>query len=193
MLVVGGGAEFVAEGGVAREGFFDDVHGGVGGADVFDLDLFAFELLVVLEETLQDEHAVRRKVASFDVLAKFGVVGGHGDDFVVAGAAVDHGHDADGAGFDEGKRLDGFLAEDEDVERVVVFGVGLRDEAVVGGIEDRGVNDAVNFEQTGGFVEFVFYVGTEGDFDDGLEIAGELLAGGNIVPCMHHSGIPRWE
>ena len=42
----------VAERGVTGEGFFDDVEGGVGWANVFDLDLFAFELFVVLEETL---------------------------------------------------------------------------------------------------------------------------------------------
>jgi hypothetical protein len=181
----------VAEGGVAGEGFFDDVEGGVGGANVFYLDLFAFELLVVLEEAPKYEHAVRGKVAGFDVFAEFGVVGGYGDDFVVAGAGVDHGHYTDGAGFDEGERLDRFLAEDEDVERVVVFGVGLRDEAVVGGIEDGGVDDAVDLEEAGGFVEFVFDVGAEGNFDYGLEIAGEFLAGGNVVPCMHHAGIPR--
>ncbi len=119
-LVVGGGAEFFAQGGVAGERFFDDVHGGVGGADVFDLDLFAFELLVVREKTLEDQQS-----------------------------------------------------------------------AIVCGIEDRGVNDAVDLEEAGGFVEFVFDVGAEGNFDDGLEIAREFLAGGYVVPCMHHAGIPR--
>jgi len=190
-LVVGGGAEFVAEGGVAGEGLFDDVEGGVGGADVFDLNLLAFELFVVREKTLEHEHAVRGKIAGFYVLAEFGVVGGDGDDFVVAGAGVDHGHDANGAGFDESERLDWFLAEDEDVEWIVVFGVGLRDKAVVGGIENGGVDDTVDFQKAGGFVEFVFDVGAEGNFDDRLEIAGEFLAGRNVVPCMHHAGIPR--
>src|SRR5258706_14059838 len=90
-LVVGGGAEFLAQGGVAGERFFDDVHGGVGWADVFNLDLFAFELLVVREKTLEDQQSVGRGVAGFDGFGEFGGVGCYGDDFVLAGAGVDHG------------------------------------------------------------------------------------------------------
>ena len=118
-----------------------------------------------------------REVAGFYVIAEFGVVGGYGDDFVVAGTAVDHGHEADGAGFNQGQGLDGLLAEDQDIERIVVFGVGLGDEAVVGGVENGGVDNAVDFEEAGGFVELVFDVGAKGDFDDGLEVAGEVVAG----------------
>ena len=183
-LVVGGGAEFVAEGGVAGKGFFDDVEGGVGRADVFNLDLFAFELLVVLEKTAKDEEAVRRKIARFDVIAELGVARGHGDDFVVAGAGVDHGHDPDGAGFDERERLDRLLAKNEDVEGIVVFGISLRNEAVVRRIKNGGVDDAVHFEETGLFVELVFDVRTERNFDDGLEVARDFGSGRNVVPCV---------
>jgi len=42
---------------------------------------------------------------------------------------VDHGHQADGAGVNDGERDDGFLAEHEDVERIVIFGEGLRNES----------------------------------------------------------------
>src|SRR5208337_5192669 len=73
-LVVGGSSELFALGGVAGQGFFNDVQGGVGRADVFDLDLLAFKLLVVLEEALENEHAVRGKVAGFEVFAEFGIV-----------------------------------------------------------------------------------------------------------------------
>ena len=162
---------------VPGERAFDDGEGGVSGADVFDFDAFAFELFVVGEEALEDEQAVLRKIARFDVVAELGIVRRDGDDFVVAGAGIDHGHESDGAGLDERERLDRFLAENEDVERIVVFGVGLRDEAVVRGIENRGVDDAIDFEQTGGFVELVFYVGAERDLDDGGEVAGEFVAG----------------
>ena len=167
---------------VAGEGLFDDRDGGIGGADFLNLDLFTLELLVVLKKAFEDEQAMTGKIAGFEVFAEFGVVGGDGDDFVVGGAAVDHGHDADSAGLDESERLNGLLAEDEHVERVVVFGVGLRDEAVVGGIKNGGVDDAIDFEQTGGLVEFVFEIGTEGNFDDGLEVAGDFFAWRNVVP-----------
>src|SRR5580698_10400004 len=162
---------------VPGERALDDGERGVSWADVFDFDALAFELFVVGEEALEDEQAMLRKIARFDVVAELGIVRRDGDDFVVAGAGIDHRHEADGASLDERERLDGLLAKNEDIERIVVFGVGLRDEAVVRGIENRGVDDAIDFEQTGGFVELVFYVGAERDLDDGGEVAGEFVAG----------------
>jgi len=178
------------EGLIAREGFFDDGERGVSGANLFDLDLFAFELLVILEEAAKDEKAMRGEIAGFDVIAEFGVARGDGDNFVVAGAGVNHGHDADGAGFDERERLNGLLAENEDVEGIVVFGVGLRDEAVVRGIKNGGVDDAVHLEEAGLFVEFVFDVRTEGNFDDGSKVTRDFGARGNVVPCVKQSDLP---
>jgi len=137
--------QFGLEGLIARKGLFDDGERGVGGANFFDLHLFAFELFVILEEAAKDEKAVGGEIAGLDVIAEFGVARGNGDDFVVAGAGVDHGHDADGAGFDKCEGLNGLLAENEDVEGIVVFGIGLRDEAVVRGIKNGGVNDAIHF------------------------------------------------
>jgi len=133
------------EGLIACKGLFDDGERGVGRANFFDLHLFAFELFVILEEAAKDEKAMGGEIAGLDVIAEFGVARGNGDDFVVAGTGVHHGHDADGASLDEGKGLDGLLAENEDVEGIVVFGVGLRDEAVVRGIKNGGVNDAIHF------------------------------------------------
>ena len=46
-------AKLIAERFVTREGFFDEVHRGVGRLNVLDLHLLAFELLVILEKTLQ--------------------------------------------------------------------------------------------------------------------------------------------
>ena len=182
--------QFGLEGLIAREGFFDDGECGVSGANLFDLHLFAFELLVVLEEAAKDEEAVRRKIAGFDVIAEFGVARGNGDDFVVAGTGVHHGHDADGAGFDKCEGLNGLLAENEDVEGIVVFGVGLWDEAVVRGIKNGGVNDAIHLQEAGLFVEFVFDVRTKWNFDDGLEIARDFGTGRNVVPCVKQSDLP---
>jgi len=150
--------QFGLEGLIARESFFDDGERGVSGENFFDLYLFAFELLVILEEAAKNQKAMRGKIAGFDVIAELGIARGDGDNFVVAGARVDHGHDADGAGFDERERLNGLLAENEDVEGIVVFGVGLRDEAVVRGIKNGGVDDAIHFEEAGFFVEFVLDV-----------------------------------
>ena len=43
---------------------------------------------------------------------------------------------------------------------------------VVRGIEDRGVNDAIDAEQAGGLIQFIFHIGAQRNFDQGLKIAG---------------------
>lgn len=80
------------------------------------------------------------------------------------------------------------MAEDEYVERVVVFGEGLRDEPVVGGVVDGGIEDSIKPEHAGFLVEFVFDAGTHGNFDDGGEFHGQPFARRNIVPGMNHLG-----
>ena len=52
----------------------------------------------------------------------------------------------DGSRADDRERNDGLLHQDEDVERVAVVGVRLRNEAVVGRVVNRGVKHAVEHE-----------------------------------------------
>ena len=66
----------------------------------------------------------------------------------------------------------GFLAEDQDVEGIVIFRVGLRDEAVVGRVEDRGMDDAIDLEQAGGLVEFILHIGARGISITAWKVAG---------------------
>src|SRR5215469_5321478 len=57
-------AKLFAQGFITCQRFFNDVHGGVGWSNVFYLNLLAFELLVVLEETFHYGQAMLRKIAS---------------------------------------------------------------------------------------------------------------------------------
>src|SRR5258708_11782830 len=90
---------------IALQRLFDHVESSVGGKNLLHLHLLSFELLVVLEEASQHQQAMAGKVAGFEILAEFGGVGSHRDDFVIGRAGGDHGHDARCAGFDECKRL----------------------------------------------------------------------------------------
>src|SRR4030081_464711 len=65
--------------------------------NVFDLHELAFELLVVLEKALQHQQPVRWQIARLYVSAKLRIVGGHRNDFVIARAGVDHGHQPNSA------------------------------------------------------------------------------------------------
>lgn len=71
---------------------------------------------------------MRRHLAGVMIAVEFRIANRDRDDFVILLARVDHGHKADGAGLDNGERDDGFLAEHQRVERIVVFGESLGDE-----------------------------------------------------------------
>ena len=114
-----------------------------------------------------------------------GIGGGDGDDFVIDGAGIDHGHQTDGAGVHDGERGDGNLTKHQNVERIVILGERLRDEAIVCGIVHRGVKYAIHFDDAAGFVEFVFDAGAQRDFDDGLKFVRDVFAGAEVMPGMH--------
>src|SRR5271155_2028493 len=162
---------------VAGQGGFDYGIGDGGGKDFVHFDDFAFELFVVLKKSADHGEFVGRQLAGLVIGVVPGVGGGDGDDFVVNRAGINHGHQADGAGVHDGERGDRDLAEDQDVERIVIFGERLRDEAVVRGIVHGGVQDAVHFYDAAGLVEFVFDAGTEGDFDYGLKFFRDVFTG----------------
>src|SRR5713226_2386204 len=93
-----------------------------------------------------NEQAVRRQLVGLDVAVEFWIVCGHSDDFVVAGAGIDHRHQANGPRFDERQRLHRFLAQDENVKGIIIVGIGLRDESIVCRVEHRRVDDAIHFQ-----------------------------------------------
>jgi hypothetical protein len=171
---------------VAMECIFDDGIGEGGGLNLVDFDVLGLELFVVEKEAAQHHEAMGRHFGGLVIAVEFRVFEGDGNDLMVLFAAVDHCHEADGPGLDEGEGDDGFLAEDEDVERVVVFSECLGDESVIGGIVDGGVENTVELYESGLLVELVLDAATEGDLDDGVELVRELVSGSDVVPRMDH-------
>jgi len=171
---------------VTVKGVEDDGVGFGGRADFINLDGFAFELLVVLKKSPQHQQAVMWHFRGFVVGVEFRILRRDGDDFVVRLALVDHGHQSHRTRVDDGERDYGFLTQDENVERVVVFGEGLRDKSVICRIVNGGVENAVEADEAAGFVEFVLDAGAEGDFDDAVEFLREFVSGCDIVPGMDH-------
>src|SRR5579863_417582 len=92
---------------------------------------FSFKLFVILEESSQHDQAVWWHLRGFAVGVEFRVFGSDSNDFMIFFAAVEHGHQADGSRVNDGQRNYAFLAENQNIERVIVFGQGLGNEAVV--------------------------------------------------------------
>ena len=100
------------------------------------------------------------------------IIDGHGKYFVVLLAAVDHRHQADGSRLHQRQRRHGFLTKDQHVERIIVLGQRLWDKAVIRGVVDRRVKNAIQPQQAGFLVQLVLDAGTHRDFNDGSELAG---------------------
>jgi hypothetical protein len=172
------------------QGILDDRIGILRRLDFVHFDGLAFQLFVILKEAAEHGKAMGRHLGGFAVDVEFRIFGGHADDLVVFFAAVDHGHEADRADAgDQGQGDDGFLAEDQDVKRVIVFGQGLGDEAVIGGVIYGGIEDAIEFDQSTFLVQLVFHAGAEGDFDDGGEFMRNIFAGRDIMPRVDHPSL----
>jgi len=129
---------------------------------------------------------MRRHLCGLAVGVEFRILGGNSDDFVVGLATVDHGHQADSAGVDDGERHHGFLAEHENIERIIVFRQSLRNKAVVGGIVNGGVENAIKLDQAACFIEFVFHARSKRDLDHAVEFLRKFVAGSYVVPGMDH-------
>src|SRR2546429_3427964 len=50
------------------------------------------------------------------------------------------------------RSLDRFLAQDQDIQGIVVVGISLGNEAIVRGVKHRRMNDAVHFQEPAGLV-----------------------------------------
>lgn len=114
-----------------------------------------------------------RHVADLGVGGVHGV-DGHGEDFFVGFAAVDHGQHGHGAHADEGAGEDRAAGEDEHVEFVAVAAERAGQGAVIGGIGDGGGEEAINDDAAGGGLDLVFDVAAGGDLDPS-EVAGGVV------------------
>jgi hypothetical protein len=66
-------------------------------------------------------------------------------------------------------RVDRIGTQDQHVERIAIVGQRLRDEAVIGGIENGGMEHAVELQQAGLLVEFVLVGAAQRNFHHGGE------------------------
>jgi hypothetical protein len=147
----------------------------------------AFQLLVVLEEHLQLRQPVLRQVVEVVIVAVLRVVAVDADDLLVALALVHQRQHADRLGAQDRQRRHRLLHQHQHVQRVAVVAQRLRDEAVVGGVEHRAVQHAVDAQEAGVLVQLVLDLAPLGDLDHGLEPLRGVRAHVDIVPCMRHA------
>jgi len=123
-----------------------------------DHDLLVLERLVVLEEPPNLALDVRWKLGMVTVVSECWIIDVNSNELVVFLAVVAHSHQPDGPGPHNRKGLYRLAPQHERVEGIAVVAVGLRDQAVVGRIGDRAVQDSVDTQQASGLVQLVFHL-----------------------------------
>ena len=148
--------------------------------------MLVFERLVDLEKVRNLAGTVRRNLAYVLVKVPGRVLKGNGDDLVVDRVAVDHAHRADGVAVDLDDGVERFRAKDQNVERIAVIGISTRNKAVIRRIMRRGVQDSVESQQPGLFVQLVFLLAAGRDLDNGGEMRRGDRVGVDVMPDVSH-------
>jgi hypothetical protein len=78
------------------------------------------------------------------------------------------------------------LAQHQNVQRIVILGQRLRNEAVIRWIVHRRIQHPVQLDQAAGFVQLILHAGAKGNLDHRKEFQRQLVAGRNVVPGMSH-------
>jgi hypothetical protein len=78
------------------------------------------------------------------------------------------------------------LAEDEDIERVAIIAIAAGDEAVVRGVVDGTVENTVQFQNAGRFIELVLVLAAGWNLHHDGKVRFDFgFIDGDIVPGVH--------
>ena len=165
---------------IAIDGGCNNLLGGGEAFERFDLGATGFlQILVVVEVEFDLLDSLLGEVFQLLVfVAVVAIVFGNADDFVIDFAVVDEFHDAEDASFHPDAGSERLVGNHEDIEFVAVLIESLWDEAVVAGLRESHGFDAVEHKTSVFAVPFDFVVRSGGDFDDDVEFAFFVIAGG---------------
>jgi hypothetical protein len=100
---------------------------------------------------------------------------------VVAAAFIRRHDSADDFTPDKGPRMNGIVAQNNNVSGVAIVGQCAGNVTVIVGENIRIMDNAVEAETSGFFVVLVFHIGALADFDDGVAHIGLLLVRGSFI------------
>lgn len=90
--------------------------------------------------------------------------------------------DADGPGTDNAACNERAASDHQRIQRVAIWAQGVRHETVIGRIAHRCVENAVDKQRAGIFVEFIFHrFAAGGHFNNDIKVFGRIAAGRDLV------------
>ncbi len=103
------------------------------------------------------------------------IIFGDRDHFVIALATVDHVHDGNRSRLNQNTRMEWVGREEYHIECIAIFPEGLRDKSVVKRIVLSALHCSVELDETTFLVDFIFVLGTFGDFDNNIDHFWEII------------------
>jgi len=164
------------------DGIVDDLVGLLPALKLEHLHLLILQLFVVRKEPVHLVEHVPRQLLNIAIVRHRFIAVRHRDDLVVLLPLVDHPHHADHLRVHQAQGLHLGRTEHQNIERIVVVAVGLRDEAVVRGVVDRTEQHAIQPEQSGLLVQLVLDLALRRDLDHRGDHVRRGLAVRNPVP-----------
>ena len=153
----------------ASEAFLNDLSSFGSVAPLLNVDeLAGLEVLVALEEVLDLVLGLLRNIGDvLDVLPAWVLVR-NSDDLGIRARLVAHVQNADGTQLHANTGEDGVLEQSENVYGVTVEAESVLEVAVVGGVNERREQHAVEVDATCFVVNFVLVAASLGNFNDGV-------------------------
>ncbi len=116
----------------------------------------------------------------------------HGQDLFVRTGFIDHHQGADRTAANDRARHHRGRTHHHDVGGVAIVGQGVGDEAVIGRIEHRRVQEAVHQQGAAFLVDLVLHrLAALRDLDDGVEVVGRVHARGDLGE-VHYDSSVEW-
>jgi hypothetical protein len=147
---------------------------------------FVFKFLIDLKEVGHFVEDVLRQLFDVVIHIVVRVIKRYSNDLIVSVAVIEHTDDTDGVALDEGEGDQGLRTKDENIEWVIIVGIGTGDEAVVRRVMSRSIENAVHSDQAGLLIELILDLTSLTDLNDCIEAVGTDPFGTDIVPDIDH-------
>ena len=134
------------------------------------LHLLILQFFVILKEAVNLVEDVLRQLLDIRIVRHRFIAIGHRDDLVVLLSLVDHSHHTDHLRVHQTQRLHLGRTDHQNIQRIVVVAVGLRNEAVVRGIVNGTEQNAIQLQKTALLVQLIL----------------DLAFSWNLDQCSHH-------
>lgn len=152
-----------------------------------------FELFVDLEKVNDLLFRVLLKVVERLAEREAGIVGGDAENLLVRALLIPHFQDTDGTCFDDAAGDCWVGHQNEDIKRVAIEVVGLRNVAVIKRIKQRRIEHSIKFENARFLANLILVRAPFRDFDHGVKHVRGVFSNRYVEDGHRSDRVPVWR